>query len=61
MARPGQDGRVVRVTVELPIASGVVKPSMTGYARINCGTRSALDVLTRPLRRLFRVEVWSWW
>lgn len=61
MARPGQDGRVVRVTVELPNASGVVKPSMTGYARINCGTRSALDVLTRPLRRLFRVEVWSWW
>jgi multidrug resistance efflux pump len=59
--RPGQDSRVVRVTVEFPNTSGLVKPSMTGYARIQCGTRSALDVLTRPLRSLFRVEVWSWW
>ena len=58
---PGQRGRVVRATIELPNAAGIVKPSMTGYARIHCGKRSALDVLTRPLRRFFRLEFWSWW
>jgi multidrug resistance efflux pump len=58
---PGQRGRVVRATIELPNAGGRVKPSMTGYARIHCGRRSALDVLSRPLRRFFRLELWSWW
>ena len=35
--------------------------SLSGYARIDCGARQALDLLTRGLRRYLRVEFWSWW
>jgi multidrug resistance efflux pump len=57
----GQRGRFVKATIELPNPAGLLKPSMTGYARISCGRRRALDVLTRSLRRFLRVEFWSWW
>jgi multidrug resistance efflux pump len=59
--KQGVRGRFVRTTIELPNSAGLVKPSMTGYARINCGRHTALDVLIRPLRRFFRLEFWSWW
>jgi len=58
---PGQRGRIVKATMELSNADGLLKPSMTGYARISCGKRRALDVLTRGVRRFFRLELWSWW
>jgi multidrug resistance efflux pump len=58
---PGQRARVVKATMELPNSDGLIKPSMTGYARISCGKRRALDVLTRGVRRFFRLEMWSWW
>ncbi|HKG93071.1 MAG TPA: efflux RND transporter periplasmic adaptor subunit [Gemmatimonadaceae bacterium] len=54
-------GRVMRVRIALPNDSGLVKPEMSGYARIYCGKRPALDVLTRRFRRYLRVEFWSWW
>jgi multidrug resistance efflux pump len=56
-----QRTRIVKATIELPNPAGLIKPSMTGYARIHCGKRRALDVLTRELRRFLRVEFWSWW
>ena len=61
METEGQRGRVVKATIELSNAAGLLKPSMTGYARISCGKRRALDVLTRSLRRFVRLEFWSWW
>lgn len=54
-------GRTVRITIEIPNESGLLKPHLTGYARIECGTRTALDLLTRRVRRFVRVEFWSWW
>ncbi len=54
-------GRTVRVTIVIPNESGLLKPHLTGYARIDCGTRTALDLLTRRVRRFVRVEFWSWW
>jgi multidrug resistance efflux pump len=57
----GVRGKFIKVTIELPNTDGVLKPHMTGYARIYCGERRALDVLTRRFRRFFRVEFWSWW
>jgi multidrug resistance efflux pump len=54
-------GRVVRVRVDIPNAAGVLKPGLTGYARIYAGSRPAADVLTRRFRRFLRVEFWSWW
>jgi putative peptide zinc metalloprotease protein len=58
---PDTRGRFVMVTIELPNAGGLLKPQLTGHARIYCGERRALDVLTRRFRRFFRVEFWSWW
>ena len=54
-------GRILRVRIALPNDSGLVRPEMSGYARIYCGKRPALDVLTRRARRFLRVEFWSWW
>jgi len=58
---PDVRGKFVKVTIELPNAEGLLKPQMTGHARIYCGERRALDVLTRRFRRFIRVEFWSWW
>ena len=52
--------RFVRVIIEIPNDSGMIKPEMSGYARIYEGKRTALDVLTRRFRRFLRVEFWSW-
>jgi putative peptide zinc metalloprotease protein len=56
-----REERTVRVEVDLPNVDHVLRPMMTGYARINLGDRRALDVLTRRVRRYIRVEFWSWW
>jgi putative peptide zinc metalloprotease protein len=56
-----REERTVRVEVDLPNVDHVLRPMMTGYARIHVGDRRALDVLTRRVRRYIRVEFWSWW
>jgi multidrug resistance efflux pump len=64
VVQPGVGGRTertVRVEVELPNPDGVLRPGMTGYARISSGERRAIEVLTRRFRRFVRVEFWSWW
>jgi putative peptide zinc metalloprotease protein len=53
--------RVFRVGVDVDNAADVLKPSMTGTAKISSGTRSLFTVLTRRLARVVRVEFWSWW
>ena len=57
----GREGRFVRVTIEVRNEGGLLKPNLTGYARIDSGERNALDVLTRRIRRFVRLEFWSWW
>jgi hypothetical protein len=52
---------VVLVTTEIENGSLLLKPDMTGRAKISCGDRSIFDVLTRRLARVIRVEFWSWW
>lgn len=37
-----------------------LKPGMTGQAKIYCGKRSLINLMTRKIIRWFRVEVWSW-
>jgi hypothetical protein len=49
------------VTIAIPNEAGLLKPHLTGYARIDCGSARALDLLTRRFRRFVRVEFWSWW
>ncbi len=58
-----QAGRqtVLRVMTETDNRTLRLKPEMTGNAKISCGQRRILDLLTRRLARYVRVEFWSWW
>jgi multidrug resistance efflux pump len=53
--------KVFRVTIEIERDSQLLKPEMTGTAKIFCGSRSIWGVVTRRIERYLRVEFWSWW
>jgi putative peptide zinc metalloprotease protein len=54
-------GRVFRVTTAIGNSDLLLRPEMTGTAKIYCGQRRLFDILTRRLARYVRVEFWSWW
>jgi putative peptide zinc metalloprotease protein len=56
---PGE--RVVLVTSEIENAALLLKPDMTGKAKIYCGPQPLIQLMTRRLARIVRVEFWSWW
>jgi multidrug resistance efflux pump len=49
------------VVTRIDNKEGLLKPGMTGMAKIDCGDRTVLDLIMRRLSRSFRVEFWSWW
>ncbi len=51
----------ITVATELENPGLLLKPQMTGTAKIHCGERRAIALLTRRLVRYLRVEFWSWW
>jgi hypothetical protein len=53
--------KTILVTTELSNESMLLKPEMTGNAKIFCGQRRIFDLITRRLARYMRVEFWSWW
>jgi putative peptide zinc metalloprotease protein len=53
--------KVFRVAIDMEGDSKLLKPEMTGTAKIFCGTRSVWGLLTRRTERYLRVEFWSWW
>jgi len=53
-------GNTFSVTTEVDNASGLLKPGMTGLAKISAGDRRVVDVIARRLARTFKVELWSW-
>jgi multidrug resistance efflux pump len=53
--------KVFRVAIDMDGDSQLLKPEMTGTAKIFCGTRSIWGLLTRRTERYLRVEFWSWW
>jgi multidrug resistance efflux pump len=57
----GLGRRVFRVSIEMDRASDLLKPEMTGNAKILCGQRPIVYLLTRRIARYVRVEFWSWW
>jgi multidrug resistance efflux pump len=57
----GWRGKVLRVTTAIDNPDLLLKPEMTGNAKIYCGKRRLVDLLTRRLARYLRVEFWSWW
>jgi len=53
--------RTVLVMTQIENPSLLLKPEMTGQAKILCGRRRALDLITRRLAHSVKVEFWSWW
>jgi len=51
----------ILVTTQIDNHSLLLKPEMTGQAKILCGRRRALDLLTRRFTHAVKVEFWSWW
>lgn len=60
-AKEDQTKNVFRVTCKIENENHLLKPGMSGYAKIYCGKRSIFNLLTRRIVSYFRVEVWSWW
>jgi hypothetical protein len=52
--------RTILVTTEIDNSSLLLKPGMTGHAKISCGQRRMIDIITRRLARTVKVEFWSW-
>ena len=53
--------RTFVITTEIDNRSGLLKPGMTGLAKVVGGDRRVIDLLTRRLGHTFKVEFWSWW
>jgi multidrug resistance efflux pump len=51
----------ILVTTEIDNSSLLLKPGMTGQAKIYCGERRIIELIWRRLARMFKVEFWSWW
>ena len=59
---PGNNAKKsIRVTTEIDNHSLLLKPEMTGQAKVLCGRRRAFDLVTRRLFHTLKVEFWSWW
>ena len=56
-----QDERRILVVTQLDNASGLLKPEMTGNAKVYCGEQRLVDIVMRRLIRYLKVEFWSWW
>jgi putative peptide zinc metalloprotease protein len=61
MADEQMPGGIFPVWCKIENGEGLLKPGMTGYAKVYCGKRSLASLLTRGIVRYLRVEVWSWW
>ncbi|MHB8522069.1 MAG: HlyD family efflux transporter periplasmic adaptor subunit, partial [Limisphaerales bacterium] len=56
----GERGAIL-VTTQLDNRALLLKPEMTGRAKILCGDHRMVDLVTRRFARTVRVEFWSWW
>jgi multidrug resistance efflux pump len=61
LTRTGGANKTILVTTQLDNSSLLLKPEMTGHAKIYCGQRSLIDLLRWRLARVIKVEFWSWW
>jgi putative peptide zinc metalloprotease protein len=57
----GLGSRMVRVMTDIDNGSRLLKPEMTGAAKIYAGRRRMFELATRRIARYVRVEFWSWW
>jgi putative peptide zinc metalloprotease protein len=55
------ESKILRVRTLIENRSMLLRSEMTGNAKIYCGKRSILELVTRRIVRYIRVEFWSWW
>lgn len=60
-SRAGTAPVSIRVITEIDNQDGLLKPGMTGIAKIEGGKRRIINLITRRLSRTVRVDLWSWW
>jgi multidrug resistance efflux pump len=60
-SRANVNPKTVLVTTRIDNNALLLKPEMTGQAKILCGRKRIFDLLTRRLARTLKVEFWSWW
>jgi multidrug resistance efflux pump len=53
-------GQVVRVKASIPNTDAILRPGMSGYAKVEGSEMRVGEVYLRFLTRFFTVEVWSW-
>ena len=53
--------RTIIVTTEIENPALLLKPEMTGQAKILCGRKRVLDLVKRRVAHAIKVEFWSWW
>jgi HlyD family secretion protein len=51
---------IVRVEVQLDGHADLLKPGMTGFAKIYCGKRNVFQLATRRAMSWVRTEFWTW-
>jgi multidrug resistance efflux pump len=61
ITRNGSASKTILVTTQLDNNSLLLKPEMTGHAKIYCGQKRLIDLLMWRLARIIKVEFWSWW
>jgi multidrug resistance efflux pump len=59
-AEESAQGKVVRVLTEIPNPQMMLKPDMTGEAKIESGWKPLIVAFTGAIVRFVMVEVWSW-
>jgi putative peptide zinc metalloprotease protein len=60
-SRANVNPKTVLVTTRIDNSALLLKPEMTGQAKILCGQKRIFDLVTRRLARTLKVEFWSWW
>src|SRR5678816_3769737 len=58
-AHPGDGQQVVTVKSYLSNSDGVFKPELTGFAKIYCGPRRIIEIMTRRIGMWIRTEIWA--
>lgn len=53
--------RIVLVTTRFDNPDLLLKPDMTGNAKISCGEHRIINLMARRFLRFVKVEFWSWW
>ena len=56
----GEQGNVVIVTTVIDNPDGVLKSGMTGFGKIDGGTKPVIVAFSRAIVRFFLIELWSW-